>query len=184
MFCAELPAPYVNKLTSPRWLRKLSDMAFDNTSEIHEGIRDRLLALLDRPDRSVNWLAHQIGVTQSTLATQIYRTRFSVDTLAPIARVLGVSLDWLITGRGEPWSREALGTREVQERVLEDLLLAVRTADGHAAAAIAAATEITAGKRFQPGEAAGALPPQNGTPQRPASRARNSSAGASGGHRD
>lgn len=38
------------------------------------------------------------------------RTNVGVETLAPIADVLGVSLDWLVFGRGEPPTIAAVRT--------------------------------------------------------------------------
>jgi len=47
-------------------------------------------------DRSWKWLAHQIGVPQSTLSGQVSKPKFSLDVVWRMARVLDLDLQDLL----------------------------------------------------------------------------------------
>jgi hypothetical protein len=60
---------------------------------LHAYIRDEIVSILD--GRSWNWLAKASGVPQSTLAQQVARPKFSVDTLFRVCGPLGIDVSTL-----------------------------------------------------------------------------------------
>jgi len=59
-------------------------------------VKQQLIELDDRPQ---SWLEAQAGIGHSTMSTWIGEDRYpGVDKAHAIARALGVSIDWLMTG--------------------------------------------------------------------------------------
>lgn len=58
----------------------------------------RLTDELGKRGRSVNWLAGEIGMYQSTLSRQIANEAVTVETVIGAAKALRVDAGWLLTG--------------------------------------------------------------------------------------
>lgn len=73
------------------------------TVKFHDGWKDRLQKLIRERDTNPRRLSIAAGLDPSTV-TQVLRSSRSpgIETIAPIADQLGVSLDWLVRGRGSP----------------------------------------------------------------------------------
>ena len=84
--------------------------------EIHHHIRARIGEALG--GRSWNWLAHESGVPQSTLAQQSSRPKFSVEVLWRISRALDVDFGYLLPG-GPESDKEDEDMREALHRISE-----------------------------------------------------------------
>lgn len=69
---------------------------------LQAAIHDRLTKWLEAHDRSINWLAGQIGMAQTTLNGQFQRKSFSVEALDGAARAMGKSLEWVVRGAESP----------------------------------------------------------------------------------
>lgn len=61
---------------------------------LHVNLKSRIEAALG--ERSWKWLADQIGVPQSTLASQVCKPKFSLEVVWRIARVLRLDLQELL----------------------------------------------------------------------------------------
>lgn len=61
---------------------------------LHVHLKRRIEAALG--DRSWKWLADQIGVPQSTLASQVCKPKFSLEVVWRIARVLRLDIQELL----------------------------------------------------------------------------------------
>lgn len=81
-----------------------------DTREVHLVIRERLCeALAGRP---WSWLATQSGVPQSTLAGQVSRCRFSLDTLLKVSRALEMPASHFLADPRARSEETEEGTRE------------------------------------------------------------------------
>ena len=90
----------------------------DNVNPLHNGVYERLTGWLDRERRTIRWLAIAADVPYTTLNSQFQRRSFSLDVVDAAARVLGVSVEWLLRGDVEPAPG---GLRPVSGRDLEEL---------------------------------------------------------------
>lgn len=69
-------------------------------TEETEKVADRLRELLRSHGRSVRWLAQQTGMPLATLQVQVAgKSRMTAETMIKSANALGVSLDFLATGK-------------------------------------------------------------------------------------
>ena len=91
---------------------------------LHEGVYERLTGWLDRERRTIRWLAIAADVPYTTLNSQFQRRSFSLDVVDAAARVLGVSVEWLLRGDVEPapGGLRPVGGRDLEE--LRDLVVA------------------------------------------------------------
>jgi transcriptional regulator with XRE-family HTH domain len=70
----------------------------------------RIHRLREKAGISARDLDRLAGITEghTSLIEAVLGEQVSAQTLAPIARVLGTTLDWLVTGEGAEPSREAV----------------------------------------------------------------------------
>lgn len=61
-------------------------------------VGSRILAQLKRLERDRNWLAAQTGIAPQTISDYVNGGIKNADKAVQIARALGVSVDWLLTG--------------------------------------------------------------------------------------
>lgn len=69
-------------------------------------------------------LAAQLGITSSRLSQIRHGTSMSVRQLIDICEYLGVTYEWLLTGKGDVYSEEAEAFNHEQQLALQALRLA------------------------------------------------------------
>lgn len=66
-------------------------------------------------DRNLDWLSGKTGVPPATLGDYVRRGITRADNAATIAQALGVTLDWLLAGRGGSWDEADLVAIPLQD---------------------------------------------------------------------
>lgn len=88
---------------------------------IREEFSRRFMEVFDHASQSE--IARRLGTTQATVRAYVLGERLPIaEMLITIARRTGVSVDWLLLGRGEKWFLPASdGFTPEEEQAIEDL---------------------------------------------------------------
>jgi transcriptional regulator with XRE-family HTH domain len=83
---------------------------------------DRLKSVMAEKGINQDALAKGVGVSQGAVSGWLNKATPSSDKIAKIAAFMGISAEWLLTGKAaKPYSLQFMGAGEIESRLREEM---------------------------------------------------------------